>query len=69
MPWSVPCLDEELALQELEEAARLDRIDALRFKFEERMAMAASTREKGVSWSPEDSTLGDIEMTSPPPAL
>jgi hypothetical protein len=51
-------MEDDIVLQEAEEATRGKRLQALRVKFSTAAQIELGSKEKGVSWSPQESKLG-----------
>jgi hypothetical protein len=51
-------MEADIALQETEEATRVERLQALQVKFSMAAQSKFSSKEKGVSWSPQESEFG-----------
>ncbi len=51
-------IEANIALQELEEATQVERLQALRMKFSMEPQIKFGSKEKGVSWYPQESKFG-----------
>jgi hypothetical protein len=66
-------MEADIALQETEEATQVERLQALRVKFSMVAQSEFGSKEKGVSWSPQESKFGppwpgdSMAFTSPNP--